>query len=103
MAHDEPTREEIIWSVVNQLEPGRTASYGEIARRAGLPGMARYVGYALGRLSPNSGVPWHRVVNSQRRISFPPGSAQADRQKALLEAEGVLVQGYRVNPEAFEG
>lgn len=97
------SHQEMIWSVVARLPAGRAASYGEIARRAGLPGMARFVGYALGQLAADSLVPWHRVVNSQRRISFPPGSPQAERQKALLEAEGVSLTGYRVDRQYFEG
>lgn len=101
--HEYPTRQEIIWSVVSQTPAGKAVSYGEVARRAGLGGLARYVGYALRQLPAGSRVPWHRVVNSQGRISFPPGSAQADKQKALLEAEGVLVEGYRVNRGSFEG
>jgi methylated-DNA-protein-cysteine methyltransferase-like protein len=98
-----PSRQEMIWLVVSQIPAGRAVSYGEVARRAGLAGMARYVGYALGQLPGNSQVPWFRVVNSQRRISFPPGSAQADRQKELLEADGVVLMGYRVTREYFEG
>lgn len=100
---DHPSRQEMIWSVVSQIPPGRAASYGEVARRAGLGRMARYVGYALGQIPPDSQVPWFRVVNGQRRISFPPGSAQADRQKGLLEADGAVLIGYRVVPECFEG
>lgn len=98
-----PSRQERIWSVVSQIPAGQAASYGEVARRAGLDGMARYVGYVLGRIPAGSLIPWYRVVNSQRRISFPAGSVQADRQKALLEAEGALVLGYQVSRECFEG
>lgn len=98
-----PTRQEIIWSVVSQIPAGHAASYGEVARRAGLGGMARYVGYALGQLPPGSRVPWHRVVNRQGRISFAPGSPAADRQKALLLDEGATLLGYRVSRGCFEG
>lgn len=99
----QPSQQEIIWSVVCQITPGRAVSYGEVARRAGLAGKARYVGYALGQIPPDSSVPWYRVVNSQRRISFPPASLQADRQKQLLQEEGVVFKGYQVNRDFFEG
>lgn len=98
-----PSRQEIIWSVVSQIPPGHAVSYGEVARRAGLDGMARYVGYALGQLAPGSCVPWHRVVNRQGRISFAPGSPAADRQKALLLDEGAILRGYRVSRNCFDG
>jgi methylated-DNA-protein-cysteine methyltransferase-like protein len=35
----------------------------------------------------SDGVPWHRVINAQGRISERPGS---QRQRPLLEAEGVV-------------
>ena len=40
-------------------------SYGAVADRAGLPGYARYVGYTLKHLPPESSLPWHRVINSE--------------------------------------
>jgi hypothetical protein len=33
-------------------------------------------------------IPWQRVINSQGKISLPNGAGQ--RQRALLEAEGVI-------------
>jgi methylated-DNA-protein-cysteine methyltransferase-like protein len=45
---------------------------------------ARWVGGAMAHCP--AGVPWHRVVNAQGRISDRPG---ATRQRPLLEEEGV--------------
>ena len=66
------------------------ASYGQVARLAELPGYARYVGHVMKNLPPGSRLPWHRVVNAQGRLSFKTGSPQYQRQKALLEQEGVV-------------
>ncbi len=63
-----PVRERI-YAVVSRIPRGRVATYGQIARLAGLPGNARLVGYALSALDEESGVPWHRVVNAGGRIS----------------------------------
>lgn len=42
------------------------------------------------RKSPRGiAIPWQRVINSQGRISFPPGSPQAAEQRRLLEGEGI--------------
>lgn len=97
------SRQQIIWSVVCQIPSGRTASYGEVARRAGLPGLARYVGRSLSQLPPGSQVPWHRVVNAQRRISFSLASPQGQEQQLRLEAEGIAVAMGRVGKVFFEG
>ena len=35
-------------------------------------------------------LPWHRVVNAQGKISFPADSPGFQRQKDLLEEEGVV-------------
>jgi len=84
---------ERIWRVVASIPAGRVASYGAIARRAGLPRRARLVGHAL-RVAPESlGLPWHRVVNATGRISFPEGSVMHAQQRRLLEAEGVRFSG----------
>lgn len=84
------TNQEKIWLVVNQIPKGKVASYGQVARLAELPGYARYVGYVMKNLPAGTKLPWHRVVNSQGRISFPRNSASYQRQKSLLEGEGVV-------------
>ena len=75
---------------VSRIPVGKVASYGQIARLAGIPNAARQVGQTLSRLPPHSTIPWHRVVNSQGRLSFPRDSAQYQRQKQLLEKEGIV-------------
>ena len=68
---------------------GCVSSYGQVAEMAGLGRGARKVGRVLRNLPPGSRLPWHRVINSQGRISFPAGSEACQRQRSLLEAEGV--------------
>lgn len=84
------TNQEKIWQVVHQIPRGKVASYGQVAKLAELPGYARYVGYVMKNLPAGTKLPWHRVVNSQGRLSFPRDSAQYQRQKNLLEKEGVV-------------
>jgi len=45
---------ERIYSVVARIPRGRVATYGQVARLAGLPGRARLVGYALSALTEGS-------------------------------------------------
>lgn len=86
-----------IYATVRAIPYGRVASYGQIAALAGLPRQARLVGYALHRLEDGATVPWHRVLNAQGRIAFPPHSTPYQRQQALLQAEGIAVIGGKVD------
>jgi len=84
---------EAIYSVVSRIPRGRVATYGQIARLAGIPGHARQVGYALGRFDGQSPIPWHRVVNAKGMISpRSDGGPMAFVQRMLLEEEGVCFE-----------
>ena len=78
-----------ILTMINNIPPGQVASYGQIARLAGVPRNARQVVAILRSLPPRSGVPWHRVVNSQGKISERKTPDCKSRQRILLENEGV--------------
>jgi len=84
-----PTLYERIYAVVHRIPRGRVATYGQIALLSGMPGHARQVGYALHSLSASSRVPWQRVVNREGRISRRADPTAEERQRLLLEAEGV--------------
>jgi len=85
----EASRWQRIYQVVRRIPRGRVATYGQIARLAGLPRRARQVGYALHALPHGSRVPWQRVINARGELS-PRAAPDAERlQRALLEAEGV--------------
>ena len=84
---------QVIYEVVNRIPAGKVATYGQIARLAGIPGQARQVGYALHRLPSQTSIPWQRVINSRGRISFPPDSISWNMQKSILQSEGVRFDG----------
>src|SRR5512133_2971426 len=89
MIHRESSYQKI-YTVVKRIPPGCVATYGQVARLAGLPGCARQVGYALSALADKSSVPWQRVVNAQGKISPRSDGRPADIiQRLLLEEEGV--------------
>lgn len=94
---DEEARQRIL-AAVSAISRGAIASYGEIARRAGLPRRARLVARVLAELPHDSPVPWHRVVNAAGCISLPAGSRAAREQRRRLLAEGATVNGLRVRP-----
>jgi methylated-DNA-protein-cysteine methyltransferase related protein len=78
-----------VWAMVARIPQGSVATYGQIARLLGIPGHARFVGYALHALPPGAPVPWHRVVNSRGKVSLPGESGRT--QTALLAEDGVAV------------
>jgi methylated-DNA-protein-cysteine methyltransferase related protein len=89
-------REEI-WQWVAAVPYGKVATYGQIARLAGQPRHARFVGSVLKDLPAGSSLPWHRVLRSSGELAFPPGSSAWRRQRDLLQDEGVLLQERRVS------
>lgn len=99
----EPTGWASVYVVVRRIPRGRVASYGQVAARAGRPGHARQVGYALYALPEHTAVPWHRVVNVQGRLSLARrGLDAALEQRRRLEAEGVRFDARgRVRKEDF--
>ena len=75
--------------IVRQIPAGKVATYGQVARLAGMPRCARTVGYAMADCTDIS-VPCHRVVDRFGGTkacfdTFAPGT-----QRAMLEAEGIL-------------
>lgn len=91
----------VIWRTVGRIPKGKVATYGAVAHASRLPGRSRLVGYALRALPPGMEVPWHRVINSQGRISFPPRSSSCLRQMDLLISEGVVFKNGKVDMKKF--
>ncbi len=92
-----------IYDVVRRIPRGRVASYGQIARLAGLPGHARQVGYALAALRGESDVPWQRVLNARGEVSPRRVPGGEDVQRLLLEREGVVFDALGRVPLARYG
>jgi methylated-DNA-[protein]-cysteine S-methyltransferase len=77
-----------VYECVRAIHPGTTSSYGEVAKRLGMPGAARAVGQALARNPFAIVVPCHRVLAAGNRIGgfTAPGGAATKRR--ILAAEG---------------
>ena len=90
---------ETVWHIVCQIPAGKVSTYGQIASM--IPPddhmdadkmnrlAPRWVGTALRKTPRGKSIPWHRVINSGGKISFPAGSLHAEEQRHLLEIEGV--------------
>lgn len=79
-----------IYEQVRRIPRGKVATYGQIATLAGNPHWSQIVGYAL-HSNPEPGViPCHRVVNRFGGTAAAFAFGGGDRQRALLEEEGVV-------------
>lgn len=74
--------------IVRRIPAGKVATYGQIARLAGMPRCARTVGYAMAGCQDPS-VPCHRVVDRFGGTKAAFDTWAPGTQRALLEAEGV--------------
>jgi len=98
---------EQVWAVVRQIPHGRVATYGQITKILSPPknistedyktSAARWVGLAMAACPDD--VPWQRVINSQGKISH---RAEPGKQKKLLEAEGILFLGDKLNLDEYQ-
>lgn len=98
---------ERIGIVCGEIPEGRVATYGQIALLCKKPGNSRQVGYALkyGLAGEKGRAAAHRVVNSRGILSGAASFETFDRQKILLEQEGVevawTVKGWQVDLKRF--
>ncbi len=87
-----PGFHERVYAMVARVPAGSVTTYGAVAAGLGLRSAARQVGYALAALSgKRSDIPWHRVVNSQGRISARGDGVRDVEQIRRLQEEGVVV------------
>ncbi len=90
---------EDVQRVVIGIPRGKVATYGAVARAAGHPGTARQVAWAL-RDADAKGLPWQRVLGRNGKILLP--GEEGLQQRQLLEIEGVLFKGSRVDLKRCE-
>lgn len=73
---------------IRSIPPGCVTTYGDLA-----PGAPRHAGAVLAACE-EADVPWQRVVRADGSL------AKGERQRWLLEAEGVPFRGARVDMRA---
>ena len=84
-----PFAQKVINSVL-KIPRGKVATYGQIAKIAGKEHAPRGVAWILNSSSKKYKLPWHRVINSQGKISFHELSSNFILQKARLKKEGIM-------------
>lgn len=90
------TRTEYVRYLVAQIPKGRVATYGQIAKMAGMRG-ARGIGSILHANPDPQTVPCHRVVNAQGRLAPGYAFGGPNAQRIRLEEEGVVMRTHNPN------
>ena len=83
---------ERVFRIVRMIPGGRIMTYGQIAYILGEGYTPRTVGFVMHGADERK-TPWHRVINSQGRCSTGRVVLPADKQRRMLEAEGVKFTG----------
>jgi methylated-DNA-protein-cysteine methyltransferase related protein len=78
-------RAEDVLRRVRSVPEGRVTTYGDLS-----PGAPRFAGAVLSDCDEPD-VPWHRIVRADGSL------AKGERQRSLLDAEGVSFNGERVD------
>jgi methylated-DNA-[protein]-cysteine S-methyltransferase len=77
-----------IWEAARCLAQGEIVTYGELAARAGHPGMARETGQALGRNPVPLIVPCHRIAAASGKTGGFSAPGGVSTKLKLLDHEG---------------
>ena len=77
-----------VYAIVAEIPKGAVMTYGQIAALLDNICSARYVGFAMSAAPP--GLPCHRVVNRAGEMAPHGIFGGEDRQRALLQSEGVM-------------
>jgi methylated-DNA-[protein]-cysteine S-methyltransferase len=74
-----------VWDALQNIPYGETISYGELARRIGLPSAARAVGVANHHNPVSIVIPCHRVIGADGSLTGYGGGLE--RKRLLLDLE----------------
>ena len=88
VATDLSAREREVLDRIRRVPEGHVTTYGDLC-----PEAPRFAGQVLSRANDPS-LPWQRVVRADGTL------AKGERQRRLLEAEGVRFRGSRVDMES---
>jgi len=86
-----------VWRALRAIPPGRTTTYGKLARQLGVPDAARAVGTANGANTISVVVPCHRVIGSDASLTGYGGGIA--RKQWLLRHEGAVFKAPAIDAE----
>lgn len=88
----------MVWKELLRIPYGKTATYGEIARRIGKPGTSRAVGMACNLNPLLLVVPCHRVVGADGKLTGYVAGVERKRMLLELESSTMSTCGQSILP-----
>src|SRR5260370_8411433 len=82
-----------VYAVARTIPSGQTMTYGEIAKKTGVPHESREVGQALGRNPVAIIVPCHRVLGADGKMGGFSANGGIATKRRILEIEGASAVG----------
>ncbi len=76
------------YDIARTIPPGQTMTYGEIAKRLGVPHESREVGQAMGRNPIAIIMPCHRVLGADGKMGGFSANGGIATKRRILEIEG---------------
>ncbi|MFQ6123447.1 MAG: methylated-DNA--[protein]-cysteine S-methyltransferase [Candidatus Heimdallarchaeota archaeon] len=80
-------KEIMVLKALLKVPAGEVVSYGELAKRAGIPKAARFVGNVMAKNRFSPIIPCHRVILSSGKLGHFSGTEGPKLKKRLLEQE----------------
>lgn len=90
-----------VYDYLRTIPKGKVVTYGQLAKELGFAHGARAVGNALHANPDPDYYPCYKVVNREGQLAehFALG---IDEQKKRLEADGIVVDGYKVDLKKYQ-
>jgi methylated-DNA-[protein]-cysteine S-methyltransferase len=82
-----------VYDIARTIPPGKTMTYGDIAKKLGVPHESREVGEALGRNPVAIIVPCHRVLGADGKMGGFSANGGVATKRRILEIEGASAVG----------
>ncbi len=90
-----------VYKLLTQIPKGKVTTYGDIAKKLGNKDLARYVGNVLHENPDGVKYPCYKVVNVRGKLSDAYAFGGKARQRELLKADGINVEGDKVDLKTY--
>ena len=91
-----------VYDYLTGIPKGKVVTYGQIATYLGNKNLARTVGNVLHENPDGEKYPCYKVVNAKGMLAVNYAFGGLESQKKKLEADGIFVDGNRVNLDLFQ-
>ena len=90
-----------VYEYLQTIPKGKVVTYGQIAEYLGNEKLARVVGNILHNNPDKDTYPCYKVVNSKGKLSSQYAFGGIEKQKELLEKDGIIVTNYKVDLDKY--